>query len=124
MRNHSAVSNLIGVGLVDLLVAITQFIGRFPTDLRTAIRVCIEPTLLNEYRPRSLVVFGVIDVSVEPWSPVGWSVIVRRIVTVVGPGDLDAVRIARGDHSVEEESRFILGFACDDTARCEEPSNR
>ena len=33
-------TNLIGVGLVDLLVAVTQLIGRFATDSRVAIRVC------------------------------------------------------------------------------------
>ena len=33
-------TNLIGVGLVNLLVAVTQLIGCFATDSRVAIRVC------------------------------------------------------------------------------------
>ena len=95
--------------MVDLLVSVTQLIGRFAADSRVVIRVCRTALLDGDIGVRGplggLRVLERVGIESREVHLLGRRRVVRRIVAVVGPGDLDAIGSAGRNRPLQGEEK-------------------
>ena len=97
--------------MVDLLVAVAQLVRRFTADSRVAVRVCRTALLDGDIGVRGpLGGFRILDGICVPrceFDTLSGCRVVRRIVSVVVPGDLDTVGGACRDGAVQSVNELL-----------------